>query len=175
MTEFPAYQPSFFENLLSRALPEIARHVDPICKKTFWNYRPWTGEPRSVETQNGARAVCGIVQGYGRVIDVFQHGDGSVEVTFGHGKFASRLSEGTVIHKWLRAGEEHAPIISAPSEKLAADFAELCFSIKLYPVLQPDGSVAAPRLSPRDLVAYQLLALDAEGREGVAVKIAPSN
>jgi len=31
--------------------------------------------------------------------------------------------------------------------------------------------VATPQLNPRDLVAYQILALDDDGREGVAVKI----
>ncbi|GEM_PF-6876722 len=169
--QFPQYQQTFLERIIARVLPEIAQHLDPVCKKTFWNCQPWKGAERTVETRSGSRQVAGIIQGRGRVLDLFHHADASIEVTFGHGKFASRLSEGTIVHDWLPAGKDHAPIISAPSQRLIRDFSESCFAIRLYSTVQPGGVVATPQLNPRDLVAYQILALDDDGREGVAVKI----
>ncbi|MDP2196341.1 MAG: hypothetical protein Q8J72_10210 [Rhodocyclaceae bacterium] len=164
---------SRINNFFSILTLEIGAIFSKSPERTFWKFEIFSGEPRGILTSAGEKSVTGVVQGAGRVADVYQHQDGSLEVTFAHGKFSTLLADGVVSHDWIPAGEGAAPLIYGPSEKTVRDFCKSSFTILLLPVFEK-GRWAAPVLKPRDLVSYKILTTDQEGREGVAVEIAPA-
>lgn len=167
------YQPSLLERLLATLLPEVGRWIDPSVKKSFSSYQQWDGEVRNVDTILGARSITGLLEGVGRVTDVFSHSDGSVEVTVAHGKFASVLADGSVEHDWLPCLDGHAPLIHGPSARVVQAFIDASFTIRLLPLFK-NGRRVVPTLKRAALVKYQFLTTDDAGREGVAIGIEPA-
>lgn len=169
MRNFESRLNNFFSILILEAGAIFSR----CPSRTFWKYEIFQGEPRGILTSDGERSVTGVLKGVGRVADVFQHPDGSLEVTFAHGKFSTRVADGVVSHDWMPAGDGAAPLIFGPSEKVVRDFCKSSFTIMLLPTYERDRW-ATPVLKPRDLVSYKILTTDDQGREGVAVQIAPA-
>jgi hypothetical protein len=164
---------SRLNNLFSILTLEVGAIFSKCPKRTNWKFQIWRDVERGIMTCAGEKTVTGVVQGVGRIADVFQHPDGGLEVTFAHGKFSTLLSDRVVSHDWMPAGEGAAPLIYGPSEKVVRDFCKSSFTILLLPVFEK-GRWAAPVLKPRDLVQYRILTTDDQGREGVAVEIAPA-
>lgn len=168
----PDYQPGFFEKALIRVLPEIAKHIDPACRNSYFNYTPFSDELPVVEVEGEQRQAYGKIEGMGRVYDLYCNQTGIIEVTFAHGKFASRVAEGCVQHEWLAAREIAAPIISAPSQKICDEFLANSLFVALHPFKNND-QIVRPALKKNQLVRYRILTLDEPGTEGVAVALAP--
>lgn len=165
---------SRLNNFFSILTLEVGAIFSKCPKRTNWKFQIWRDVERGIVTSAGEKNVVGVVQGVGRVADVFQHQDGSLEVTFAHNKFSTLLSDGVVSHDWMPAGDAGAaPLIYGPSEKVVQDFCRSSFTIRLLPTHE-NGRWVAPVLKPRDLVQYKILTTDSEGREGVAVEIVPA-
>lgn len=160
-------------NFFSILTLEVGAIFSKCPKRTFWKFEIYRDVERGILTSRGEKAVRGITLGLGRVADVFQHQDGGLEVTFAHGKFSTVLADGVVSHNWLPAGDGAAPLIFGPSERVVRDFCKSSFTILLLPIFE-NGRWVAPILKPRDLVQYKILTTDDQGREGVAVEIAPA-
>lgn len=167
------YQPGFVEKMVIRFLPEIAKHIDPACRNSFFNYTPFSDELPVVEVAGEQRQAYGKIEGMGRVYDLYCNQNGVIEVTFAHGKFASRVSDGCVQHDWLAAREIAAPIIWAPTQKTADDFVKSSLFIALHP-LRKDGRIVRPALKKNQLLRYRILTIDEAGTEGIAVALAPA-
>lgn len=160
--------------LIQKFFPILFLELGALCSKvpalTGWKFDHAKGEPIVLKTSEGERQVTGAIAGVGRIVDLYQHKNGSIDVSFAHGKFAAWTAAGIIHHKWLDAPNSAAPILSAPNEKIALDFAKNSFSIVLLP-FEKDGQWVMPKLKVGALVRYKLLTTDADGREGVSLKI----
>ena len=139
------------------------------ARKTGWRISPSQGEPRHIQTTDGLRAITGKISGCGRVYSVFQHSNGAIEVTFGHARWAGWLCVGIIDHDWQPASG-HGPVVYASSQWILDDFRRHSFTIVFLPACSAEGCVT-PVLKRGNLVSYEILATDMQGREGVAASI----
>lgn len=139
------------------------------ARKTGWRFFPSQGNPRHIHTTSGLRAITGKISGCGRVYAVFQHSNGALEVTFGHARWAGWLCVGIIDHDWQPVSG-HGPVIYASSQWILNDFRRHSFTIIFLPACSAEGCVT-PVLKRGNLVSYEILTTDMEGREGVATSI----
>lgn len=170
MDKLYEYQPGFFERVVMIWTPEIANFIDPACRNSFNNYTPFSNELPLVETEIGQLQAYAKIEGMGRVYDLYHNQNGIVEVTFAHGKFASRFSGACIKHKWLRARELAAPIIEAPTETMADEFIGSSLFVALHP-FRKNGRVVRPALEKGQLVRYRILTINEAGTEGIVVAL----
>lgn len=171
-------QPAFdFRHRLAYPIfANIANALDPVCKKTFWNFqRKDDGEPQYIDTAFGTRQVMGKLSGIGRVADVFVQGRDQLDVTFSHHKFASLFSYRTVEHQWISLpdGQGASPFITAPSEQMMHEYIQNSFSILLLPQIEnrQQVAVAVSKIRRGQLLRYEIIATDPDAREGVAIRL----
>lgn len=164
---------SRLNNWISIFLVEAGAVFSKLPKQTGWKIQVQHDAAAGIMTSAGEKIATGLVSGVGRVADSYRHADGSLEVTFAHGKFATLLADGVVAHDWLPAHDGAAPLVHGPSQKIVEQFCKASFAICLLPTLK-NGAWRVPVLKQRDLVAYKILTTDREGREGIAVEIQPA-
>lgn len=148
------------------AISLIAR-LFPISRESVRMFELWRWAPFTLETGLGQRAATGVLMGRGRVAGTFRHGNGTLEVVLAHSYWAAPLCDGLVEIDWAATADGGAPKLKAPIQWLVDEFKRASFAIVLLP-LDESARQITPTLKRGDVVSYQIITTDMEGREGVA-------
>ncbi len=165
----PAF--STTERLAYPIFTSLAGRFDPICQKTFFDFHQLgQGESRTIETAYGSYEITGRLRGTGRVADVSHAGHNQCKITFAHGKFASLFTYRIVQFRWDSAAS-NLPTVFAPNNEMLSDFFQDSFTVRLFPRMLNREQIAIPKIYRGQVLHYDILTLDAEATEGVAIRL----